>query len=126
MPQSEFKIEDLIDRWDIIVEKLKKTDVRMYAALKTVKPVLDGASKVIISLQNNAQVEEFQARLRPVIQSDLRENLNNNTIEVMGTVIEAEKLERPNFLTENEKLQKMIDKNPALQQLRSKFKLDFE
>ena len=126
MPQSEFKIEDVIERWDIIVEKLKKTDVRMYAALKTVKPVLDGASKVIISLQNNAQVEEFQARLRPVIQSDLRENLNNNTIEVMGTVIEAEKLERPNFLTENEKLQKMIDKNPALQQLRSKFKLDFE
>jgi hypothetical protein len=116
----------LEDRWSVFVERLKKKDVRMFSALKVIQPSLVDTEKIQISFQNNAQLEEYQLRLRPILLKDFKEAFKNEYIEITEVVVDAEKMDKPNLLSDKEKLEKMIEKNPALQSLKNKFKLDFE
>lgn len=126
LPKNEFTQADVDERWTLFVERLKKKDVRMYAAFKPIQPILKENYKIEVNFQNNSQLEEFKNRYRPKVTSEMREELKNEYLEFVESVLEAEKMERPNFLSENEKLKKMMEKNPALEQLKKKFKLDFE
>jgi hypothetical protein len=108
------------------VERLKKKEVRMYAALKSIKPILLENDTIELSFQNNAQLEEYQIRYKPQLTSEFQNALNNEYIELTERVIESEKLEKPTLLSDKEKLQQMVEKNPSLQNLMKKFKLDFE
>jgi hypothetical protein len=126
LPRNTFTQDDLEDRWSVFVEKLKKKDVRMFSALKVIQPSLVDTEKIQISFQNNAQLEEYQLRLRPILLKDFKEAFKNEYIEITEVVVDAEKMDKPNLLSDKEKLEKMIEKNPALQSLKNKFKLDFE
>ena len=124
--RNSFTQEQLTERWQLFVERLKKNDTRMYVALKSVQPLVQENDKVVIYFQNNAQLEEYQMRLKPTLLAELKENLKNEFIELTEQVTEAEKLERPKLLSDKERLEQMIEKNPALQLLRKKFNLDFD
>jgi hypothetical protein len=121
-----FTIDQVEERWVIFVERLKKKEVRMYAALKSIKPILLENDTIELSFQNNAQLEEYQIRYKPQLTSEFQNALNNEYIELTERVIESEKLEKPTLLSDKEKLQQMVEKNPSLQNLMKKFKLDFE
>jgi DNA polymerase III subunit gamma/tau len=98
----------------------------MYSALKSMQPQLLDNYNVEINFQNNALLEEFHLRLKPLLQTELRKALNNEYIEIIEKITETEKLDRPKLLSEKEKLEQMIEKNPAILHLKNKFKLDFE
>ena len=124
--KNTFTQEQLDDRWEIFVERLKKKDTRMYSALKSIKPMLKTPENIEISFQNSAILEEYKMRLKPSLISELREALKNEYLEMSEMVLDSEKMERPILLSEKEKLQSMIEKNPALLLLKKKFNLDFK
>jgi DNA polymerase-3 subunit gamma/tau len=109
----------------IFVENIKGDHPRLYSALKLITPELIDKTKISIHFQNNAQLEEFRLKVKPGLYSYLWSALNTE-IEILDEIAEIEKLEKPLLYNDNDKLQHMIQKNPALQQLKSKFNLDFE
>lgn len=77
---------------------------------------------VLIKVENSVQLDQVRF-VKPEIIGFLRRNLKNSTIDVK---IEQNKAggERKVF-TDEQKLQAMMQKNPALQLLKNKFNLDF-
>ncbi len=126
LPRNAISKEQIDERWSLFVDSIKNKDQRMYAALKSIVPYLEEPENISIAFQNNALLSEFQTRLKPMLLGYFKENLLNEFITITEFVVEAEKMGKPNFLSEGEKLMKMIEKNPALQELKTKFKLDFE
>jgi hypothetical protein len=98
----------------------------MYSAMRAITPTKAGDTKIEVVFQNNSQLEEYQLRLKPLLVSEFKEAFNNHYIEISDCIADAEKLQKPGLLSDKEKLEKMIEKNPSLLQLKNKFKLDFE
>ena len=108
------------------IEKLKGEQTRMYSALKIIIPRFNEGQIIALNFQTNGLIEEFKLRVKPPLLSYLRKNLNNDLIEINEILTEVDELEKPKLYSDNERLQHMIEKNPALQKLKSKFNLDFD
>lgn len=126
LPRNAISKENIDERWGLFVDSIRNKDQRMHAALKSIVPEWEEPERIVLKFQNNALLSEFQTRLKPALLRYFKENLQNEFITIGEFVVEAEKMEKPNFLSEGEKLLKMIEKNPALQELKTKFKLDFD
>ncbi len=126
LPRERFTQSQLTERWNLFVERLKKTEMRMYSALRKIEPKLISDDQIELIFQNNAQIEEYKIRLRPTLINELKEALNNHYIELIERLADSEKMIKPNLLSNKEVLEKMITKNPALESLRKKFNLDFD
>lgn len=112
-------------QYNLFVERLKGEHPRLYSALKLITPQLLNNKDVLISFQNNTLLDEFRLKIKPSLFSYLRSNFNNS-IEIIDEIATIENIEKPLLYSDNEKLQHMIQKNPALLILKSKFNLDFE
>ncbi len=126
LPRESFTQAQLTEKWEVFVERLKKTEVRMYSALRKIEPKLISDNQIELVFQNSAQIEEYKLRLRPSLINELKETFNNHYIELVERLAESENMLKPNLLSNKEILEKMITKNPALDSLRKKFNLDFD
>jgi DNA polymerase III subunit gamma/tau len=94
----------------------------LYNTLSTTKPELLNSFNVKVNVANSVQLDQMRL-LKPEIIGFLCRILRNTKIDVdidLVTVVLEDKL-----LTDEQKLQAMMKKNPSLQRMRNIFNLDF-
>ncbi|MBN1117970.1 MAG: hypothetical protein JXA77_12230 [Bacteroidales bacterium] len=117
--------ESVLQYYQDYLNKLKTEHPRLFSALNAQKPVFAN-EKLELVFQNNAQLEDFKLRAKPGLLSYLKEKLETDAFDILENVAEVEKMEKPTLYSDQEKLSHMVEKNPALQKLKNKFKLDFD
>jgi len=117
---------DLHLQYTAFIDRLKGEQPRLYSAFKLMVPQISDNKIITLNFQNNTILEEYKMRVKPSLLSFLREKLNNNFLDINEVVSEIENLEKPKLYSDSEKLQYMIEKNPALLKLKTKFNLDFD
>jgi DNA polymerase-3 subunit gamma/tau len=111
-------------QYSTFIEKLKGEQPRFYSALKLMSPKLI-ENQVVLTFQNRTLLDEYKMRVRPALISFLRSAFLNDMLEIIEVVAESA-IEKSKLYSDSEKLQYMINKNPALQKLKTKFNLDFD
>lgn len=115
-----FTQEQFTAKWnEYLVSIADRPNLR--ATLSSV-PEMAGETRFILKIGNSVQEEEIR-QVKPELVSWLRRELRNSKIELITKLekIESDKV----YFNDSEKLQMLIQKNPALNELRQKFNLDF-
>jgi arsenate reductase-like glutaredoxin family protein len=118
--------EKLLEQYEVYISRLSNTQPRLYSALKSKIPEIVTQTKISLSFQNKAILQEFISRIRPGLISFLREALKNPYLEIAEVLAEINDVEKPSLVSDNERLQTMIEKNPVLSKLKNMFNLDFD
>lgn len=116
-----FSPDQLKDAWQAFAEKHKALQVT-YHLLSQGFDFRE--NKVIIQLHNHFQ-ETLLDEIRLDLLTFLRERLSNDTIQLAGEIkaIKEEDLSHL-YLNDKARLNRMIDKNPLVRELKDKFGLD--
>ncbi len=125
-PSEPLSQEKLLEQYEVYIARLKNTQPRLYSTLKNKTPEIVAQTKISLSFQNKAILQEFISRIRPGLISFLREALKNPNLEIVEILAEIGDVQKPSLVSDNERLQAMIEKNPALSKLKNKFNLDFD
>jgi DNA polymerase III subunit gamma/tau len=115
-----FTEEQLLQVWPEFAEKYV-TQVHLYNTL-SVKPVLLDHFKVKITVENSVQQDQIRM-LKPEIIGFLCRKLNNSKIDVNIEMVQS--THDGKMFTDEQKMQAMMMKNPALQKMKNIFNLDF-
>jgi hypothetical protein len=118
---EEFSEELLIEKWADLLETLN--DRPNLKSTINQRPQLTGNNIIILKIDNLVQ-EELIRNNKPHLVAWLRRELRNSTID-MVTEFTKEPARRIIY-TDDEKLDEMLRKNPALSLLKEKFHLDFD
>jgi len=115
-----FTSEHLADKWKEYLELISDRP-NLVSTLASVPEIMEG-NKLLLRIGNSAQEEDVR-QIKPELVSFLRKELRNSGIE-LNTSIEKVESERTH-LSDQEKLQILIQKNPELIELAKKFNLGF-
>jgi len=115
-----FDEQKLNEAWIGFAEKYV-TEVHLYNTLSNKLKLLDN-SCALIEVENSVQLDQIRL-LKPEIIGHLRRKLENSKVDLKIELIKINHESR--ILTEDQKLQQMMQKNPALMKLKARFNLDF-
>ncbi len=115
-----FTQEQLNKKWKEFLDQ--KSDRPILTATLSEIPKLSNDYKLKVSIENSVQ-EDVVRNFKPELISYLRKELRNSKIDLI-TKIETKKRKRIVY-TDSEKFQEMLKKNPELDELKNRFKLDF-
>jgi DNA polymerase-3 subunit gamma/tau len=87
-------------------------------------PVKKGAHELELKLRNATQQNEINKEKIPLLRA-LKQTLNNNYISLVISLSQDDNGPRKAF-TAADKFKLMLEKNPALKELKNKFGLDIE
>jgi hypothetical protein len=118
--QESFTFEQLVARWEEYLATIADRP-NLRSTLASVPEMAD-ATRLVLKIGNSVQEEEVR-QVKPELVAWLRRELRNSKIELITRLEKAES-EKVHF-NDSEKLQLLIQKNPALNELRRKFNLDF-
>lgn len=122
MPKTVFTQHELTTLWKGYVEKIRTEGKKDIASvIDADKPTLKNDLEIHISLPNQLMEKKLMTH-KPDLMKYLREQLNNYSIELFTEVNEV--VEKRFAYTPQEKFQKLAEKNPQLEILKSKFDLD--
>jgi len=125
VPQNkEFTEDELKNAWLLFAEKIKEESPRIYNSLLAVSPEIGGDKSVNLRLDNMSLKETFDHNFKNRMEHHLRTVLGNSYVTI-DTVVES--TERSDILyTDEQKLNFITSKSPAVKELRKTFNLDFE
>lgn len=106
--------------WPEFAEKYV-SQVHLYNTLSA-KPELLEHFKIKITVENSVQQDQIRM-LKPEIIGFLCRKLNNTKIDVNIEMVQV--THEGKLFTDEQKLQAMMMKNPALQKMKNTFNLDF-
>jgi len=115
-----FTAEQLSTKWNEYLDFIADRP-NLVSTLANVPEILED-NKLLLKIGNSAQEEDVR-QIKPELMNFLRKELRNSGIE-LTTSIEKIESERTH-LTDQEKLQILIQKNPELIELAQKFNLGF-
>ncbi|MFS4467726.1 DNA polymerase III subunit gamma/tau [Maribacter sp. 2210JD10-5] len=122
LPKEDFKEEDLQKHWEDFVTRIDGKGQKILASnLNVDKPRLGENFTVHIELPNSSMKKEIE-RGQFELMNYLREKLNNHFIQLVIKV--NEESAKKFAFTPEEKYQKLREKNPTIDLLRSTFDLD--
>lgn len=122
LPQEAVSQEDLNDAWALYVETLRANGNRsLIATLTSEKPVLEGVM-INFKIANIVQEKDMEL-VRAELMEFLRTKLQNYALD-LKTELNQEIASKMKFLTERDKYDQMVEKNPVLEELRKKLDLD--
>ena len=117
--------EVLQSKWSEFIKKLEEDkDTNLMIALSNFTPRLKDNHNIEIYVSNTSQKEIAISRLN-FIQTYLRKKLNNDNIQIHFEVSELDQKDKKPY-TNSEKFKEMVNQNPNLEDLRSKFDLDYD
>ena len=117
---EEFTKEHLMEKWEYFVEKLGNRP-NLQSTLSNV-PELGENFQLLLDIDNSVQ-EDLINSVKPELVSFLRKELKNSKIQLVTKISQTEK--EKIIYTDREKYMEMLKKNPKLELLKQKFKLDF-
>jgi hypothetical protein len=115
-----FTEEQLLEVWPEFSEKYS-SQVHLFNTL-SIKPVLLDNFKIKITVENSVQQDQVRM-LKPEIIGFLSRRLKNKKIDVVIEMVKPSN--EGKLFTDEQKMQAMMKKNPALQKLKIRFNLDF-
>jgi len=122
LPKNSFKHEELLKHWDNYVKKIEEQGRHNLAAiLKIDEPKLKENYIIGIEFPNSTNKIEVE-REKTELLKYLRISLNNYAIDLDITVNEI--IEKKFVYTNEEKFQKLKEKNPSLEVLKKSFNLE--
>ena len=122
LPKNPFKHEELLICWDNYVKKIEEQGRHNLAAiLKIDEPKLNENYIIGIEFPNSTNKIEVE-REKTELLKYLRISLDNYTIDLDITVNEI--IEKKFVYTNEEKFQKLKEKNPSLEALKKSFNLE--
>ena len=122
LPKNSFKHEELLKHWDNYVKKIEEQGRHNLAAiLKIDEPKLKENYIIGIEFPNSTNKTEVE-REKTELLKYLRISLNNYAIDLDITVNEI--IEKKFVYTNEEKFQKLKEKNPSLEALKKSFNLE--
>lgn len=118
---NDFALNTLELKWN---EFLKRIDDRpnLQSTLSRV-PLLEEEYKLVLEIDNSVQ-DDLINSIKPELVAWLRKELKNSRIQIITRITETEKEKL--IYTDSDKYSEMLKKNPHLELLKHKFKLDFE
>ena len=120
---EEVTVASLVKAWKGFVEKLREDDrLALTATMSIGDPELRG-SQVVYTVNNPLQREQMDG-LRTEVLIYLKTNLKNAGLELHLEMREQALEERKAFLSDKDRYDLMVEKNPALDKLRKALDLD--
>ena len=117
--------EILQSKWSEFIKKLKEDkDTNLMIALSNFTPKLKDNNSIEVYVSNTSQKEIAISRLN-YIKTYLSKELNNDNIQIKFEVTELDEKDKKPY-TNSEKFKEMVNQNPNLEDLRSKFDLDYD
>tara|TARA_B100000161_G_scaffold138069_1_gene97971 strand:- start:183 stop:1949 length:1767 start_codon:yes stop_codon:yes gene_type:complete len=117
--------EILQSKWSEFIKKLKEDkDTNLMIALSNFTPKLKDNNSIEVYVSNTSQKEIAIGRLN-YIKTYLSKELNNDNIQIKFEVTELDEKDKKPY-TNSEKFKEMVNQNPNLEDLRSKFDLDYD
>lgn len=123
---DKFTQEQLDDAFKEYLNSMKSLQPRMYSALLKRNAILSENNKVEITFDTELQHEIFSRENKGKAQAYLREKLSNDYIVIEVKVLEDDSTEKKPIYTSEDKFKYLSEKNPALINLRKRFKMDLD
>jgi hypothetical protein len=115
-----FTESDLHTAWPEFIQNYTE-QVHLYNTIM-ILPVLKGSNLVVITVENSVQFDQLR-QIKPEIIGFLHRKLKNTSIDVQ---VEINRIANENkILTDEQRMQAMLKKNPALALFKNTFNLDF-
>jgi len=105
---------------------IKEKRPRMAAALRNIIPSLSENNKIIISLNNKTQLDDFNSGTKSDLEDYLREDTGNLSISIDAVLEEIEEDSNRKLYTNEEKFNFLTGKNPLLSMLKQELNLEIE
>jgi DNA polymerase III subunit gamma/tau len=122
--EEEFTNEELLKAWSLFAEKINEESPRISNSLSASTPEIAADKSINLKLDNSALKETFDHNFKNKLEHYLRQTLKNSTISI-NTIVEI--TERNDILyTDEQKLNYIASKNPAIRELKKTLNLDFE
>ncbi len=118
---NDFTEEALKVKWEEFVTRLNDRP-NLQSTLRCV-PLLEQDFKLVLEIDNSVQ-DDLINTIKPELVSWLRKELKNSKVQLTTRISETEK--EKIIYSDSEKYMEMLKKNPKLELLKQKFKLDFE
>jgi hypothetical protein len=118
---AEFTAESLKQKWDEFISRLHDRP-NLQSTLSRV-PRLEENFRLVLDIDNSVQ-DDLINTIKPELVSWLRKELKNSRIQLITLINETEK--KKIIYTDTEKYHEMVKKNPRIELLKQRFKLDFE
>jgi hypothetical protein len=118
---NEFTAELLKQKWNEFLSRLHDRP-NLQSTLSGV-PRMEESFRLVLDIDNSVQ-DDLINSIKPELVSWLRKELKNSRIQLVTQIIETEK--EKIIYTDSEKYLEMVKKNPRIELLKQKFKLDFE
>ncbi len=114
-----FTPDQFYAKWDEYLNR-KLSDRPSLKVTLSRKPEIEG-TKLMLKVDSNLVNSEISS-IKPDLVSWLRQELKNSSIELITEVVQQKVDSKP--YSEKEKLDEMVKKNPAINQLKQIFNLD--
>lgn len=118
---KEFTAESLKIKWVEFVNRLSDRPNLQSTLSQT--PNIETDFQLVLDIDNSVQ-DDLINSIKPELVSFLRKELMNSKIQLVTRITEVEK--EKIIYSDSEKYMEMLKKNPQLESLKQKFKLDFE
>lgn len=118
--QQDFSPEALKVKWNEFLERLNDRP-NLQSTLSRI-PRIGENYQLVLEIDNSVQVDLINT-IKPELVSWLRKELKNSAINLVSEMSEGEK--EKIIYTDSDKYMEMLKKNPQLEILKQKFKLDF-
>lgn len=111
--------------WRAYGKTLEQNDPRLFSIISNNPPVLIDKECIRVELTSSLQQDDL-LRVKPQLMLFIKKEVKNDFLE-LETAIKTEEEEGPRkAFTATEKLEAMMQKNPALALLRQQFNLDID
>ena len=115
-----FTAEDLKIKWEEFLIRLEERP-NLKSTLSNV-PEINEDFQLLLEIDNRIQ-DDLISTIKPELISWLRKELHNSKIQLVTKI--TDKVKGRLIYTDSEKFEEMVKKNPELDLLKQKFKLDF-
>ena len=115
----------LIRAWNDYASSMEKLKPRIYSTLVNNRPVVRGDGAVMVLLNSEAQRDNFVKNIKSDLVEYIRGATGLSSVEILTEVSENEQIAKKIY-TEQDKLDFLVNKNPELGKLKSRFNLDFD
>ncbi len=115
----------ILNAWNDYASSIEKSKPRIFSTLKYNRPVVKADGTVMVLLNSEAQRDNFLKNIRSQLVSYIQKATGVEMLEIMAEVAEVEQNGKKIY-TEQDKLDFLMNKNPELGHLKSRFNLDFD